>query len=154
MLSRSGVYALQAALHLAQQAPGASVSASQMAEHLDLPATYLAKVLQRMNQDGILSSRRGVHGGYRLTESPRSLTVERVVSPFEELRAPETCLLGGPCHEDRPCPAHRRRMEWNEARRRLLAQTTIDDLLGTPARPAQPPERTQHLRPQRTGTES
>jgi Rrf2 family protein len=133
MLSRSGVYALQATLHLAQESTGLPVSAARMAEALDLPPEYLGKVLRRLSREGFLDSTRGVRGGYRLTVAPEELTVERVVRPFDEVKPPKVCLLGGPCHSERPCTAHLRRLEWNEARRRILANTMLADLLPTSA---------------------
>ncbi|MDX1645851.1 MAG: Rrf2 family transcriptional regulator [Longimicrobiales bacterium] len=129
MLSRSGIYALQAALHLAQHAGDRPVSAARMAEALEVPRDYLAKVLRRLSKDGLLDSTRGVRGGYRLSASPGELTVDRVVRAFDDVQTPRQCLLGGPCHSDRPCPAHLRRLEWNEARSRILAETKLTDLL-------------------------
>lgn len=129
MLSRSGVYALQAALHLAQFGQDEPVSASRMAEALELPPEYLAKVLRRLSKEGVLESTRGVRGGYSLTTTPETLSVHRVVEPFEEVTALKRCLLGGPCHADRPCPAHLRRLEWSQARQKILAATMLTDLL-------------------------
>ena len=129
MLSRSSVYALQATLHLAQQPDDESVSAAAMAERLELPPEYLAKVLRRLALEGTLTSTRGAYGGYRLAHPASDLTVARVVEPFEEVEPPKVCLLGGPCHSDRPCTAHLRRLEWNAARLRILENTTLLDLL-------------------------
>jgi Rrf2 family protein len=134
MLSRSGLYALQATLHLAQQPSGTSVSAAQMALQLSLPGDYLAKVLHRLSREGILASTRGSRGGYRLTVGPEDLSVEKIVAPFDEIKPPITCLMGGPCDEERPCPAHQRRLEWNQVRRKLLAGTNLTDLLEPSAR--------------------
>ncbi len=129
MLSQSSVYALQAALHLAQRPPGTFVSAARMAEALDLPPQYLAKVLRRLSVEGVLASTRGAHGGYSLTTPPQELTVQDVVAPFEEVQSARVCLLGGPCHVAQPCSAHLRRLEWNAAREKILAATTLADLL-------------------------
>lgn len=129
MLSRSSVYALQAVLHLAQQPGDEPVSAASMADALHVPAGYLAKVLRRLSTEGLLTSTRGARGGYTLKVGPSELTVERVVRPFEEVRPELICLLGGPCRTEKPCPAHLRRLEWNEARRRILSDTTLCDLL-------------------------
>jgi len=134
MLSRSGIYALQATLHLAQQPAGTSVSAAQMALQLSLPGEYLAKVLHRLSRAGILASTRGSRGGYRLTVRPEELSVDQIVAPFDEIKPPKSCLMGGPCNEDNPCPAHQRRLEWNRVRRGLLADTNLTDLLEQPAR--------------------
>lgn len=133
MLSQTGVYALQAVLHLARQGRGVSVSAASVAEELELPATYLAKVLHRLGRERVLDSTRGSRGGYRLADDPASLTVARVVAPFQELRPSRTCLLGGPCDLNDPCPAHARRTAWSAAALEILENTTIADLLeGTP----------------------
>ncbi|HSG07228.1 MAG TPA: Rrf2 family transcriptional regulator [Longimicrobiales bacterium] len=129
MLSQTGLYALQALLHLAEQGDGAQVPAAVMARELGVPGTYLAKVLQRLAREGILDSTRGPRGGYRLSVSPGDLTVAAAVASFQELRAPETCLLGGPCDLTNPCSAHARRTAWNAAAMEILEKTTLADLL-------------------------
>ena len=96
MLSQTGMYALQALLHLAELGTDAQVTSATLARSLGIPGTYLAKVLQRLAREGILDSARGARGGYRLAVDPAQLTVAAVVEPFQELRALETCLLGGP----------------------------------------------------------
>lgn len=135
MLSRTGIYALQAAMHLAQQPPEALTSASVMAEHLAVPSNYLAKVLNRLTREGILESTRGARGGYRLAVPAEALSVADVVSPFEEPRTAKLCLLGGPCNDQDPCTAHRRRLEWHEARQSILRETTVAELLRDPEHP-------------------
>jgi Rrf2 family protein len=129
MLSRSGLYALQAALYLAQEDSGRPVSAARMASDLEVPAEYLAKVLRRLKGEGVLSSTRGTRGGYTLTGSADEFTVEDVVRPFEQVRPLRRCLLGGACDLANPCAAHLRRLEWNEARIRIFRATWLKDLL-------------------------
>ena len=139
MLSQTGVYALQAVLHLARRGGPDAVPAAVMAEALDLPANYLAKVLHRLGREGVLTSTRGSRGGYRLACAPRVLTVARVVAPFQELRPTRTCLMGGPCDLANPCPAHARRTAWTASALDMLERTTIADLLeGTPLQDALP----------------
>ncbi len=129
MLSRSGLYALQAALHLARQPGDEPVSAARMAEALELPPGYLAKVLRRLGSEGVLEATRGARGGYRLTRGSDEVTVADVVRAFEEVTLPKVCLLGGCCDPADPCTAHLRRLEWNAARDGILAATTLAELL-------------------------
>ena len=153
MLSRSGVYALQATLHLAQQLPETYVSAAHLAKSLSVPSEYLAKILHRLSREGLLVSTRGSRGGYRLSVPAEELTVERIVEPFDAFRAPQVCLMGGPCNLDAPCAAHLHRVEWNEARRRVLADTVLSDLLPSPSSPPHGADDTAQLRPtQMTGS--
>jgi len=129
MLSRTGTYALQATLYLAANSNGRAVPTSEIAERLEAPADYLAKVLRELRRHGLLTSTRGAHGGYRLALAPPEMTVADVVEPFDGFEAPKSCLLGGPCDLDDPCTAHARRLEWIEAQRKILRETTVADLL-------------------------
>lgn len=140
MFSQTGLYALQALLHLARHGNGAHTPAAHMARELGIPATYLAKVLQRLAREGILEASRGARGGYRLLADPSKLTVARAVAVFQDLRASDTCLLGGPCDPTHPCNAHLRRVSWNAAALKILEETTIADLVsGAPLPPASAP---------------
>lgn len=128
MLSQTGIYALQALLHLAERDD--RVPASRVAEELGIPSNYLAKVLQRLGQEGLVDATRGRTGGYRLAVPADGLSVADIIAPFQELSAPRTCLMGGPCDTDHPCSAHRHRVEWNAAIQDLLKSTSLADLLG------------------------
>ena len=132
MLSRTGTYALQAALNLARRGGERNVTATAMAEELGIPRTYLAKVLQRLAQEGLLASTRGAGGGYRLTTRPEVLTVAAVIAPFQELQPNRDCLLGGVCDPRDPCSAHRRRERWTAEVLSVLERTTLSDLLTEP----------------------
>jgi Rrf2 family iron-sulfur cluster assembly transcriptional regulator len=133
MLTQTGLYALQALLHLSAQEEGVRVPAGSMAESLSIPSGYLAKILHRLTREGLLESARGPGGGYRLLRDPSTLSVADAVAPFQHLKASSTCLLGGPCDPDAPCTAHRRRAAWNDAILDILKHTTLADLLDDPA---------------------
>lgn len=131
MLSRTGLYALQATLHLAHQPNGTPVAAAVIARELEIPPNYLAKVLNRLAREGVLESVRGAHGGYRLARDPRRLTVARVVAPFDEFRPGTVCLMGGrTCDPLNPCPAHDRWARWTGTARDMLEETTVAEWLG------------------------
>lgn len=129
MLSQTGLYAVQALLHLATHQNGRQIPAAVMAKELGIPANYLAKVLQRLAREGIVESTRGARGGYRLAGDPETVSVADAVAPFQELRSTERCLLGGTCDPDNPCSAHHRRSAWNAAALDILERTTLADLV-------------------------
>jgi Rrf2 family protein len=60
-----------------------ALSAVRLAEYHDVPAPYLAKSLQALAGAGIISSRVGRHGGYRLTRTPGEITLLDVVSAVD-----------------------------------------------------------------------
>lgn len=132
MLTRTGGYALHAALAIAErESDGRRVPATEIAAALDLPADYLAKILQTLARAGILGSERGRNGGFRLTRPPREIRLIEVVAPFDNLGPERHCLLGrGTCMEVGGCPAHK---EWREASApafRFFETRSLADLMG------------------------
>ncbi|MEQ9570121.1 MAG: Rrf2 family transcriptional regulator, partial [Longimicrobiales bacterium] len=125
MVSQTGIYALQAVLLLARTDGSQPRSAAAIAGELDLPANYLAKTLRRLRVEGVVSSSRGAHGGYRLAVAPSALSLARVLEPFEELRPGRTCLMGGTCDPDDPCSAHARWSSVTASAREMLDTTTV-----------------------------
>jgi Rrf2 family protein len=60
-----------------------ALSAVRLAEYHDVRAPYLAKSLQALAGAGIISSRVGRHGGYRLTRAPGEITLLDVVNAVD-----------------------------------------------------------------------
>ena len=134
MLTRTGGYALHAALAIAEMgADGRSVRAHEIAEALDLPGNYLAKILHSLSRTGLLVSERGRHGGFRLARDPAEIRLIEVVAGFDALGRERQCLLGrGTCSDAGGCPAHR---EWKEASApafRFFETRTLADLMRSP----------------------
>ena len=139
MLSNTADYALRAVIVLA--APPresratdlrerAALRADEIAEAIGAPRNYVAKTLNALVKAGIVSSARGPGGGFTLAESPRTLTVARIVDLFDRPRRTSMCLLGAaPCDPASPCTAHPRWSQITAARREPLTTTTIADLL-------------------------
>ena len=48
-----------------------------------LPLSFLEKLAQRFKRAGILESRRGVGGGYRLIKNPEELSIQTVIGVLE-----------------------------------------------------------------------
>lgn len=131
MLSQTAEHAIRAVLFLAQRAPGEPVAADAIADALGAPRNYLAKTLNALARQGIVSSMRGPTGGFRLAVAPERLTLEEVVRAFDEPRERTVCLLGGrPCRDEHPCDAHFRWKAVAAGAWEPLRSTTVADLLG------------------------
>ena len=132
MLTRTGGYALHAALAIAEKEgeDARPTPAAEVAETLGIPGTYLAKILQSLARAGILVSERGRNGGFRLARPADEIRLIEVVAPFDELGPERQCLLGrGTCSEVGSCPAHK---EWREASApafRFFETRTLADLM-------------------------
>lgn len=130
MLSQTGEYALRAVMHLARAERDAPLKIDEIAADLGIPRNYLAKVLHRLAQDGLLESSRGPAGGFQLAVAPGRLPLARILEPFDPIGSEPRCLLGrGRCSDDRPCAAHARWGAIASSVARFFRETTVGDLL-------------------------
>jgi Rrf2 family protein len=82
-LTRAADYAVRVMITLAAKPPGTRASHTELADAVDCPRPFLAKVLQRLTRAGLILSHRGNVGGYELKKSRRSATVLQVVEAVE-----------------------------------------------------------------------
>jgi Rrf2 family protein len=88
LLTRKACYALIAVKHLAGAGKAKSFSTKDLADLYGLPEQTLAKTLQHLAKAGLLQSRQGAEGGYRLARNPREVSVLDVIRAAEETQAP------------------------------------------------------------------
>jgi Rrf2 family protein len=118
------------------------MSARQIAEDYDLPPQLLMNALKELHRAGVLESRRGVGGGYLLSDAPESISLKRVI---EALEGPVSVTL---CSEDSSdseeddcnvcrlvptCPITDPIQRFNSLLNRFLDELTIADLFQTQA---------------------
>ncbi|MEZ6096813.1 MAG: Rrf2 family transcriptional regulator [Pirellulaceae bacterium] len=104
MISLTAEYSLRAVVFLAGHE--IQVSRADIADATLVPADYLLKVLNGLDNAGIVESKRGPGGGYKLTRSADQISVLDVVRAVEELPRIEKCPLGLESHT-RLCPLHK-----------------------------------------------
>lgn len=80
MLSSRAKYALRAAVLLAERhKEGGWTLASDIAEQESLPKKFLEAILVELRDNGVLDSRRGRYGGYRLVHPPARVAAGDVI---------------------------------------------------------------------------
>ena len=129
ILSRSSQYAIQALIYVAVQPQGTAVLTRSAAEHLRVPAAYLAKIMRQLRRGGLLVSARGRRGGFTLAEGGGNTDLMRVVTLIEGPGFTDDCVLGLKVCEDRSaCPMH---FQWKPIKERvaaLLKEQTVEAL--------------------------
>jgi len=80
-LTRKADYGLIALRHLARNREGAS--AKEIAAVYGIPTPLLAKVLQKLARNGLLTAAYGTNGGYRLARDPRTINALEVVRAID-----------------------------------------------------------------------
>ena len=107
-------YALLALAELGRTAGTDPVPIGELARRRDVPVQFLEQLFAVLRRAGMISSQRGVKGGYRFARDPASVTVLEVVE-----------LLDGPLGRD----AQGVFDEAAAAARTVLATTTIADVI-------------------------
>jgi len=131
MLSTTSDYALRAILVLAQAKDDRPMRADEIARATGSPPNYLAKTLNALAKAGLVTSARGPFGGFVLAIPADELSLAHIIDCFDEPRLQTKCLLGTvACDPTHPCAAHQRWTAIKTARRSVLADTTVADLLG------------------------
>jgi len=82
-LSRTVEYAVQAMLQLAQHDKGTPVPCSKLAASGQMPERFLLQILRNLVTHGILSSTRGVDGGYVLERPVEEITLLDVIEAID-----------------------------------------------------------------------
>ena len=133
LLSKPSQHAIRALVYLGSLRASDSATVQTIARAADVPQPFLAKVIRRLVEAGLLESFRGPGGGIRLAKPPHRITILEVLEIIDtEGVIVDGCVLGlDECGGAHPCPMHER---WSELRaqiRRGLDATTIASLAST-----------------------
>src|SRR5512146_3148413 len=92
--SRSAEYAIRAFVHLAQVPEGEYAMVKNIAEQEEMPAHFLAKILQQLARKGLLRSCKGPTGGFALRAEPSEISLLNIVEAFDGLALYQKCRSG------------------------------------------------------------
>lgn len=131
VLSQTAMYALKAAVYLAESSDGeTSVRVDDIAEELGAPRNYLSKILHSLTREGVLVSTRGPGGGFRLANPPDAVPLAMVIRPFDDFAREPGCVMGQDrCSDNHPCAAHARWKEMFASVRDFFEDTTLGELI-------------------------
>ena len=91
-ITYKGDYALKAVLDLAIHYNTELVTGQDMAKRIDAPSKFLEQVLLELKKGGLIESKRGSIGGYKLSKTPDRITVGEVVRLIEGDIEPISCV--------------------------------------------------------------
>ena len=149
LYSRSAEYAIRAFAHLSQAPSGVYVMARRIAEREEIPAHFLAKILQDLARRQIIRSSKGPNGGFALIRDRQkpSLTLLDVVEAVDGPDCLARCAVGlDECTDQTPCGMHDC---WMGVRSRImeyLGRTTIADVAAALDRKRDLPAKTARSR--------
>ncbi len=108
MLSNASKYAIRTVLFLAKNSSlKKKFGSKQIAESLDIPYRFIAKLLQKLVKADIITSVKGPGGGYYTNQNNLNHNLLDVLTLFEKHDIFSDCFLGLPvCGDENPCPVH------------------------------------------------
>lgn len=131
LISTKGRYALRVLIDLAEHQTDEYVPLKEVADRQEISEKYLESILKALVKDGILIGLRGKRGGYRLSKSPDSFSVYRVLKVVENSLAPVACLedTAAPCARMSDCRTLSLWQGLDQAVAEYLSRYTISDLM-------------------------
>ncbi len=100
---------------------------SGIAKRTSLSPSYLSKILQRLAQSGILDSRRGAKGGYRLSRPAGEVSLAKIVAASHRMgTGAMPCMIEAKdCDCANPCAMHEFVASAEETMWQRLNKTTL-----------------------------
>ena len=131
-ISRKAEYALRALVAIARQPKSWPIQ--ELSTQENIPIKFLEQILLSLRHAGLLTSKRGVGGGYALLRPANEITVGEVIRTLDGPLAPVPCAAERPnerctCPDPRTCAL---RLLMGDVRRDLsamLESRTIADML-------------------------
>ena len=129
MLSNASKYGIRSVLFLADKSNETKkFKANQIAEELEIPNYFIAKILQNLAKKNIITSVKGPNGGFFLSEENRQLNVCDIINVLEIKSVFEGCFLGLlECGDDKPCPVHKEVVKFREQMLDKFKKHTIEE---------------------------
>src|SRR5437879_7573799 len=129
-LSLRGEYALRALLVLGLNYSQNVVRIQTISEQQNVPKRFLEQILNDLKSAGIVQSRRGVAGGYRLAKRPEQITLASIVRHIEGALAPVSCVSENfyekcSCPDESRCAIRSAMKEVREAVVKVAERVTV-----------------------------
>ena len=91
-ISLRGEYAVRALLVLGLRHHEPLVRIQTISEQQNIPKRFLEQILNDLKSAGLVQSKRGVAGGYRLARKPEEIPLATIIRHLEGALAPISCV--------------------------------------------------------------
>ena len=131
MFSKTCEYGIRAAIFIASESyQNNRVRLRDIAEKIDSPEAFTAKILQILSKNNIIHSIKGVGGGFEIPkENMSQIKLSQIVTALDGNRVFTGCGLGlKQCSEDHPCPVHDKFKSIRNELAFMLENTNLEEL--------------------------
>lgn len=130
MFSKACEYAIRATLFIARDSKkGERTGLKKIAEEINSPEAFTAKILQKLVQQNIIESAKGPQGGFFINPEDQEKVLADIVKAIDGDSIMTGCAIGlEKCSEEHPCPLHFYFTEIRSDLKYMLETTTIREL--------------------------
>lgn len=131
MFSKACEYGIKASIYIADQTMQMNrVSLKDIANEIDSPEAFTAKILQQLARNSIIDSVKGQTGGYEIKKEKLStIKLSHIVLAIDGDSVYTDCALGlKKCSEAQPCPVHHKFKKIREGLKSMLENTSLLEL--------------------------
>jgi len=130
MFSKACEYAIRASLYISiKSIDGSKLGIKEIAQEIDSPAHFTAKILQTLTREGIISSIKGPNGGFFLDPKAKPVPLNAIVKAIDGDNILHSCSLGlKECSDHFPCPIHNDIKLYKERLRKIMKERTLQQL--------------------------
>ena len=132
-LSLRGEYALRALLVLGLNYDQAVLRVQTISDQQNIPKRFLEQILNDLKSAGLVESKRGVAGGYRLARHPEQIPLASIIRHIEGALSPVSCVSEQfyekcSCPDESRCAIRSVMKEVREAVVKIMERVTVAEL--------------------------
>lgn len=128
LFKKSTEYALKVLSIMARESNNKFFGTKELSERIDVSTTYLAKILQKLQHAGFVTSVTGPGGGFSMAPETLNKKLGDVVRMLENDDMFSSCALGmSVCGHENPCPLHEKWAHFRDEIQVYLEKVSIKD---------------------------
>ena len=121
LFNKSTEYSIKILLFLNDKDEKTFLKAKNIAQAVNLPKEYVAKILQTLAKNGIISSKKGKGGGFKILDANINIKLVDLINIFEIKSLYSRCIIGlFDDSKDCSCPMNH---DWEKLKKDLFNST-------------------------------
>ncbi|MFG6685026.1 RrF2 family transcriptional regulator [Mariniflexile sp. HNIBRBA6329] len=131
MFSKACEYGIKACIFIAINSyEGKRVSPKEIAEEINSPQAFTAKILQALVRHNVIESVKGAYGGFEVSKNEiKHIKLAQIVKAIDGDSIYNGCGLGlEKCDENHPCPVHDKFKGVRDELKYMLENTSLEEL--------------------------
>jgi len=131
MFSKTCEYGLRACIFIAAESvKDKRISQKEIAEEIDSPMAFTAKILQKLVRKNIIHSSKGAGGGFYIEkDNLKNIKFIEIIEALECDSIITGCGLGlKNCSEEHPCPVHEKFKDIKARLIHMFETTTLEEM--------------------------